>query len=291
VTGVARKQALRGAVFLGFLGALLVGYVLVLSAFDPRSIDATFSALQSSGGAAPADFGREQPWTPFAHGPPGRAAPPAPDHGAAGAGEAGSAEGPDRRVLERFTVSGMVADADGRPLPGVPIEVWDEAETDRLTFAVIRTDGSGRFTAVSPERRFTLKVPGEDSLQGSRPELSLGVTVSADEESLEGVHLVLERPRVELAGSVRAPDGRPLPGIGVRIYDQRGSLVGQTVTGGRGEYLLPGLDHGAYRLALQHPVSPAGLWYGGGSDADSATIFELRSSARLDLVAPPLASG
>jgi hypothetical protein len=270
----------RSVTGLAFLVATFVGFQLVASA-----VGADSPPLPAPPALA-TTAEDESSWSPFFERPTRVPSRPFPIR------EGTTAEEAEGSSSERFSVSGTVAGADGRPLAGVAVEVWDEPRSERLTFASNRTDDAGRFTVLSPARTFSLVVRTQRGSAGYEEGVvqSQRISLPEGDRSLDGVRFRLERPRVELAGAVRSPEGRPLSGLGVRLHGEDGTVAARTVTGRGGEYALGGLPLGRYRLALEHPAAPQGLWFGGGSAPSSAKAFELRSSARLDLVAPPLST-
>jgi hypothetical protein len=161
-------------------------------------------------------------------------------------------------------IAGMVLSADSarQPVAGVLVRVsGNTISVDRA--ALTRDDGTFIVTGL-PAGEFTVRArkPGYlDAYYGaSRPGRS-GVTfrVGADER-LSGLALSIWKGSA-IAGTVRGPDGRPVPGAEVAVYRvlasgrrQSGSI--STATDDRGRYRLYGLQPGDYLATASFPRSP-----------------------------------
>ena len=83
------------------------------------------------------------------------------------------------------------------------------------------------------------------------------------------------RDSVAISGHVISTRGRGLSGVSVVVVDADDQVVGTTITGRRGQYLLADLPPGSYRLGARDTIDGdfTDSWHG-GDDAASATVLE-----------------
>lgn len=189
------------------------------------------------------------------------------------------------------TVSGWIVDASGAPLAGAAITGDVGAAYRRGTdWGVTHSDEHGRFElrglAPGPQQ---LAVRVEDHLDAASDELEL-----EEGQVLEDVRIVMD-PGLELAGSVRWPDGQPAVGARLticpldpssntawRLLERARSAEGSARSAQDGSFRMAALEPGAYAIhaALERP----------GDAAHSTGDAEPRGSAwsaRLDSLEVP----
>lgn len=105
-------------------------------------------------------------------------------------------------------------------------------------------------------------------------------------------------PRASVAGSVQDESGTPLRQIAVSAYDAAGELSGWTETGTGGDYLLGGLDPGAYTFRFSDLTldrSGAAIyvteWWGDSSVRETATPIVLARSQNATGINATLTTG
>ena len=94
--------------------------------------------------------------------------------------------------------------------------------------------------------------------------------------------LQLERS-TSIAGTITS-GSQPVDYVAVRAYGLDGDVVASGYTTYRGEYLIPGLVAGQYRLFVDASRAPGNLasrWVGGGSDPSSAQVIDLAPGEQL----------
>jgi len=156
-------------------------------------------------------------------------------------------------TLTRLGDNDGVRDPDDRAIPGVPVELWLDA------------DGDGRADDVNGDG--SVDDDGIDPPNLGAPVLSGPIVLSAADEpgdpnSTGGKNF---NPTVEfgfhpLAGigdrvwlddnrdGIQDPDEQPVAGVTVELLDEDGNVVAATVTDSDGRYQLTNLVPGAYRI-------------------------------------------
>jgi protocatechuate 3,4-dioxygenase beta subunit len=155
------------------------------------------------------------------------------------------------------TVSGTVTDADGTPLQDITVRVSSPGHSEEAT-----TGADGTYsTGTLPEGSYLVSF---SKSSGPEPRLPVQfwpkvwtaaqasqVVVSADGPgALTGIDAVMELP-ASVAGTVRDPDGVPLPGTCVETWlldGDEGWQLGSQLVEDDGEYLLTSLPPVRVRL-------------------------------------------
>jgi RNA polymerase sigma factor (sigma-70 family) len=152
-----------------------------------------------------------------------------------------------------LSISGTVVDANGNPVPASEVVVHID---DPYKHETTEADAEGRFFisslpqthvafvhATSPENEpllFESKIAGPFKLQDS---------------SITGLVITLDLPRNrKLSGTVVDVTGKPIEGVGVLANPQDHRQFGNNVwTDARGQFSIPGLAAGNYRIGLSPP--------------------------------------
>ena len=163
-------------------------------------------------------------------------------------------------------VVGTATNHLGDPVAGAEIRITSHGDA---TGQSVSRQGSSWQTQADPEGRFTYpSVPtGDATITASHPEYQNGAQEITIYPGSNEVSLTLE-PGLEITGSVRSADGRPIPLALVQVeldlsseqaqqwvnnpstYRVRGGphLPADVLTDANGDYRLTGLDAGVYRL-------------------------------------------
>lgn len=162
-----------------------------------------------------------------------------PARGPAVVAEAGASDVRLRLAAPR-PVDVLVVDTEGRPVAGARVRL---GEGEDVTRAVTDAGGRARLPDVVPEVPYVLRVT-PPSTQASR----LGDTTDSAWTSAR-TRLVLELKR-RLAGTVIDADGRPAPEAWV-LAARGGSVVGNTLSGRDGTFVLADLPSGALEVTAR----------------------------------------
>jgi MFS family permease len=161
---------------------------------------------------------------------------------------AGSAVQRDFALAVSGGLTGTVRSAGpgGTPLAGAEVTLSDQAGN---VVASTVTGGDGTFTIDSPPAgRYAVTATASGHLPASS-EVAL-------DGHVQTAHLALPVDR-QVHGTVRTPDGRPVPGVLVTAANSAGEIVASGTTDGYGQYRLTGLGDGEHVLVAggQDPVS------------------------------------
>ena len=192
-------------------------------------------------------------------------------------------------VLPYIKVSGRTVDSNGTPVPNVELNIPNvsspnyEASYGQLT---IRSDDQGEYSFRTPAYTYdVLLSPTESGDQ-------FGATVYPDFDlSVDTVHdFVIESSNV-LSGAITLPDGSPVVGGRVYVYEQSAPttsdavLIAEVRTGANGSYAV-NLVPGIYKLSLQidgeNIEGDAGFYY----HARAVENLDLSSNLHQDTVLP-----
>ena len=94
----------------------------------------------------------------------------------------------------------------------------------------------------------------------------------------------LQLARAASISGIITSGGQPVDYVAVRAYDLAGERVASGYTNYRGEYRIPGLAAGQYRIFVDASDAPGNLasrWVGGGSDPSSAQVIDLGAGQAL----------
>lgn len=140
------------------------------------------------------------------------------------------------------TIRGIVTDLNGDPIPGVLVEVLNEAG---IVTANTTTNGAGQYTV--DQLAF-----GTYRVRFSEPDFQtqiLGVTLSPGE--IETLNAALTPDPGRLTGTVTdSGTGRPLVGTSVRVVNSAGISVAAVMTGPDGSFDINSLAPGAYTVTV-----------------------------------------
>ena len=150
-------------------------------------------------------------------------------------------------LAEGVTVFGVVADADGKPIPGARCQIVGAMGVGGS--ATADEDGVYRIPGQSPPVRMVLAAaPGY--VQKVDPRAAVGGTPSQPGEDIER-NVTMQREST-IAGRVLDPNGKPLPGVRVKLEAGGGMAMLQMMTGTNreaitsadGRYILSGASPG-----------------------------------------------
>jgi hypothetical protein len=153
-------------------------------------------------------------------------------------------------------IAGRVTNAGGAPLPGVGVYVFGD-DLRHSEYAL--TDASGLYTATAlPSGAYSLLFQRQGYISeyydDKRDSGQRDRVMVTEPYGTSGIDAVLA-PGGSLSGTVTAADtGLPLASVRVTAFDAAGEYQGQVVTDAGGQYLLPDLPSGPYRLSFE----PAG---------------------------------
>ena len=224
------------------------------------------------------------------------------------AGRAGSTENVPvhLRTGEVREIELILVSHDAQVVGVVTNHLGDAVEQAEVTVIAGRALGRSSWqSSAGPGGRFRSgPVPaGDATIVASHPEYRETVRDITIDPGPNDISLVLE-PGLEISGSVRSADGRPIPLAAVMAefdlapeamqqfmndpsnHRRRGSPFQpiETLTDRNGDYRLTGLDAGAYRLE----ASADG--YGSGNAVRQQVRLEGSSVARVDIVLPAQAT-
>ena len=141
-------------------------------------------------------------------------------------------------------LEGVVTTASGRALPEALLVVTDD---DGRVAGRTRTGAGGDWSLTGlPVGEMTVVA----SLRGYRP----GTATAVAGSSPAAVELSLVPTGTGLAGTVRGPDGLPLPRATVTVTDAEGDVAAITVTDPAGAYTVPELEPGRYTVVAASHV-------------------------------------
>lgn len=155
----------------------------------------------------------------------------------------------DAVVVAGGTISGTVADPDGKPVGGAKVSAF--GDDGSYAFALSGADGRYTMTGVDADTYRIQARPGSSRLDLVRTwqvsaltpgdatpvEVGNGDSVTADVELQEGARI---------SGRVWDTDGKPVKGIGVDVFDENGRKSLTAWTDELGRYTTTGLLPGKY---------------------------------------------
>jgi protocatechuate 3,4-dioxygenase beta subunit len=151
-------------------------------------------------------------------------------------------------------LGGIVTDASGRRISGAKVLAWRSGARDSLDRSD-STDSQGRFLFRDlPEGKYRIFV--RHSEYGEAESELTELEFSSDRALLR---LQVSKPRVQVRGTVRDQDGKPVAGaeISVVYCEQSGQqkpFLGKSVkAGSRGEFLIGELTPGSADVMVQRP--------------------------------------
>ena len=170
-----------------------------------------------------------------------------------------TATGIDASLDQGGAVAGKVTDPAGNPVPDVTASLISPS-----SWGLGTTDGQGNYTinGVSPG----LYSACFDGNYAVTPDAPFGYTrdcsySGADFEVTAG-RTVTRNATVEVAGaiggSVSAPDGSPVAGVMVNVYDSAGEQLNGTNTDDAGNWQLPGFGAGQYTVCYDPTFTSGG---------------------------------
>jgi len=186
----------------------------------------------------------------------------------------GAVIGPDRvsvalTLTSGAAMSGRLSIEGGASTSGIRVRVTPigfsptSVGGPNLFTAPVADDGAFAFANLAPGRYvMSLELPAKSpwSIErvdiGGQP-LTDGAVELVSGLSLDGVHVALIDTRAEISGTVTTSDGRPLAGVLVAAFPDRGIPLGGRVasvmTDAAGRYLLASVPLGRYRLEVAGP--------------------------------------
>ncbi|MEJ7634914.1 carboxypeptidase regulatory-like domain-containing protein [Aeromicrobium sp.] len=161
--------------------------------------------------------------------------------------------------------------ASVRPLrlSAPPVEDTPVAEEDAAPVGDLTEPVFGKPTTPSPGPPIGLVPAPADQATGDRP-----LAETTDRRGNRGKH---RRHRSAVSGTVQSSRGRGLRGMVVNVLDERGEVVGTTLTGTGGSFIVEELPAGNYRLGVsdQSDGDFAASWHGESARA-LATILKVK---------------
>ncbi|NKY86715.1 MFS transporter [Nocardia veterana] len=134
-------------------------------------------------------------------------------------------------------LSGHIRRADGQPVPGAVLTLIDQ-RGHQVSRATAADDGSYRIGA--PDSGGYVLIVAAPGHQPAAVNVTAGQEPAAVDVTLLGSG--------ELSGVVRSGRGEPLAGVTITLTDQRGEVVGASVSGADGGYACHGVVAGIYTL-------------------------------------------
>lgn len=167
--------------------------------------------------------------------------------------KSGESHAPDLVLRAGSHLSGVVTDINGEPVPGARLDLdsaymmsVESASPDRLT---VTADGAGRYefkSVAAGQRNLTCSAEGF-GLQIHHNKAFKGDPTELLEDNFQ---LTIGHP---IGGRVFGPENEGIKGCKVTAlnYGNNTSSRGEAVTGDDGEFLINGLEAGAYILMLE----------------------------------------
>ena len=239
-----------------------------------------------------------------------------PDEEQAAAIKVGDADVSGIEVKLPWRVRGSVRSADGAPVEGIAVWLWDESTGDNR-FAGVSSDGT--FDVLYREGTFTLRVytltderwhrlgwyGGEGGFTTDKEQAA---SITVDGADVSGIEIKLPAPPADLQGprirgTVRGVDGQPLDGFGVWAWGGSSDTSKFGTTSADGTFDIPHQD-GTFVLRIYiwraqawHLIG----WYGEGgftSSEEAATRIEVAGADApgadapgIEIRLPPRVSG
>ena len=215
---------------------------------------------------------------------------------------------PARVATGDATISGRVIDRESkRPIEGAMVTLSSFSLTDVLLVAQTGRDGGYAFEAIAAGE-YRIAAAHDDyapelALRAQPEALPLSSIRVARGQRLRGIDLALGRG-ASIAGRVLDARGTPVAGAPVMALST-GGLAPSAVqmpfmirTGARGDYVVPGIAEGAYRVSasclsleesLEAGVTPRQTYYPGTAEAEAAGVVRVRAGetvAGIDIACP-----
>ncbi len=142
-----------------------------------------------------------------------------------------------------WTISGTIY-GGSHPLPGAAVTAFDTSDGSEV--ATSTTNGSGNYSLTVGDGTYNLLIEPPSSSGYANSPVN-GVVVSGGDVLHNAI---LVNQAIQFSGVLRLPDGSPLEGVRVTIWEQTSQAeVGQMVTGVDGAYQFP-LADGVYSIDL-----------------------------------------
>ena len=200
--------------------------------------------------------------------------------------------GIDAELASGGSISGLVTDPDGQPLPGIVVAAQVDGEYRSGTtgpdgryeilglsggaYTVSFADGSGGFDPAQAKFVF-------EYFDDASDETSATPVVVAAGQAIAGINAAMARTG-SISGRITNEQGAPLEGISVVPYLDGYQLYGYSiVSDGDGRYTVTGTRPGNYKLRFEPPEGSPLLpeWYDGQSDEASATQLPMAAGQNL----------
>ena len=171
------------------------------------------------------------------------------------------------------------------PLAGAGVELTPFGTGDVEYRARTGADGVARFTSVAPGAYYAWVENSPDwvgRFVGGDGSLAQAAAIQVVTGQPTDDSVTLARA-ASIAGAVMS-DSQPVDYVSVRAYTLAGDSVGSGYTDYHGEYRIPGLVGGQYRLFVDASRAPGNLasrWVGGGTDPRSAQVFTIVDGEQL----------
>ncbi|GIW09978.1 MAG: hypothetical protein KatS3mg061_1035 [Dehalococcoidia bacterium] len=185
------------------------------------------------------------------------------------------------------TLTGSVVGSDGPPLANVFVEVTDKPSPTLSYFGF--TDNSGVFTLtqiISGSYRVRLVPPPGylPEYYHDQPTIGTATPVTVTSAQTTTLSATVQRAAV-LSGTVTdAHTAQPLDLVTVRVYNLSHQVVRQVATDVNGQYLVPNLDPGPYRLEFSAaPPYPGAYFYNSQTLLAFATVVTATAGMTLTI--------
>ncbi|MFC7370130.1 carboxypeptidase regulatory-like domain-containing protein [Fictibacillus iocasae] len=144
------------------------------------------------------------------------------------------------------TITGLVQDPSGIPIPGAAIVIRDQSN---VVIGTANTDANGAFTVSGLAAGSYTVVASADNFGTN----TVSTSVSAGGTS--NVVITLSVNPGTVTGQVtNAVTGTPIAGTSIRIADSAGTTVAETATDENGNYTVTNLSPGDYRAVAVNPA-------------------------------------
>ena len=194
----------------------------------------------------------------------------------------------DAVLTKAGTVSGWVTDTNGNGIENVMVRLYDSTNNKYLAWLnnIDRTDSNGYYsitTAIPGDRKImfdTGEVEGSNFVSeyyNDKQDINNADILTLQPEGiLTGINAVLSTGGGTLSGYVTNPNGIPLEGVEVEIYNaQFQSYMASCGTNNMGYFEARGLIPGQYKVFCSHSNIYPSQWYSDEStfaSADEVTV-------------------
>ncbi len=152
------------------------------------------------------------------------------------------------------SVTGVVTDAAGHPVPGVIVDVSPHDPRIEAAGGATTTDGAGRYRISGlPRGRYDV-CADPSAVQLPAGSVGNALTCRFAAATVTRAHVTVTNVTLRAAGAlggrVRVTGGAAIPAV-VIVQSQGGPTAGLTVTDRHGQYVVPNLAPGRYRVCFE----------------------------------------